>query len=115
MPLSSISVLLNINQYPKYIDIKEYDDPYTDLYGLLKVSTKVKEIEVTQTRLQYVFMDYDYGYIVPMYILSGNAQLEDSQGENYWGSADIYVCALNPEYLTEKVEEEIDLVDVGVE
>lgn len=115
MPLSSISDLLSISKYPKYINMKEYDEAYSDLYGLLKVSTKINEIDVAETSIQYIFMDYNYGYILPMYILSGEAQLEDSQGDIYWADVDAYLCSITPDYLTDKVEEEIELVDVGVE
>jgi hypothetical protein len=49
--------------------------------------------------------NFEDKYILPTYKISGDGRLVDSRGEEYWSVSEVFVCAINPEYLLEKPEE----------
>ena len=111
MPISNITDLTSIDNYPIYTKVLEYDENYQNQYDLIKASTKLKSFSGGKPVLQKIFIDYEYGYIVPMYKTTGDGELEDSQGDDYWAQVNLYICAISPDYLTEKQEEEMILTD----
>ena len=113
MPVSSLEELINISNYPKYVKHNSYDENYSKQFGLIQASTTLQRFLANNIKKNHVFIDYDYKYIVPMYILSGDGTLEDSQGDEYSTNTDVFISSLDPKYLTERVVEEPELLDIG--
>jgi hypothetical protein len=86
-----------------YIKYLSYDKNYEKQYPIIQASAKLKSVDVKKVSYKYVFINHDNEYILPLYEVSGDGQLVDSQGKKYWADVLIYLCALDKTYLN-KVE-----------
>lgn len=101
MPLSKVEELLSDTKYPKLLKHRDVENRYyTEPSSFNLEEYFVKDIEFT-----YQFNNVSNGYILPTYILKGEGRLVNEKGEKVWSQTDMYVCAINPSYLTEKPRE----------
>ena len=52
----------------------------------------------------FLFNDLEDQYIVPTYRIFGDGELVDSKGGKYRTTSNIFICAIDPEFLLEKTE-----------
>lgn len=98
LPLAEINDLITLPNYPKKIgDIDIEDRYYNEPSPYVLTGFIVKNIT-----LEYIFNDFKSRYIVPTYVLDGDAQIRDAYKEKYWSKARIFVCAIDPSYLYAK-------------
>lgn len=102
MPTSSLAnVISNAREtYTKYLS---YDENYEKQYPIIQASSKLKSVDIKKANYKYAFISHDNEYIIPLYEISGDGQLVDSQGNKYWSDVLTYLCALDRTYL-KKVE-----------
>jgi hypothetical protein len=105
LPLAEVNDLITRPNYPKKIgDIDIEDRYYNEPSPYVLTEFIVKNIT-----LEYIFNDFESRYIVPTYVLDGDAQIRDAHKEKYWSKARIFVCGIDPSYLYSKqtpIEEE---------
>ena len=106
MPTTPLSDLLNISNYPKKIKHTAIEDRFYNQPELLRSSVNLRTLTVKGKELLYLLNDFDDQFILPNYKISGDGELEDSRGGKYWTSSDIFICAIDPEYLYEKPVED---------
>lgn len=98
MPTRSLAVAIEEN-HEIYKTFLSYDENFDKQYPLIRASAQLKSVEISNVNLRYIFLDQTYGYILPMYEIKGDGQLQDSQTNKYWADTLLYISALNSEYV----------------
>lgn len=98
LPIAELSDLISQTNYPKKIGENIIEDrfnkkpsPYT-----------ITDYNIKNVTLGYIFNDFESKYIVPTYILDGDARIKDSYNERYWSKTRIFICAVDSSYLYTK-------------
>jgi len=102
MPTSTLATVM-ANAHETYTQYLSYDENYEKQYPIIQASSKLKTVDIKKASYKYVFISHDNEYILPLYEVSGNGQLVDSQGNKYWADVLVYLCALDRAHLN-KVE-----------
>jgi hypothetical protein len=102
MPTSTLTTVM-ANAHETYTKYLSYDKNYEKQYPIIQASSKLKSVDIKKASYKYVFISHDNEYILPLYEVSGDGQLVDSQGSKYWASVLVYLCALDRAHLN-KVE-----------
>jgi len=101
VPISPLSELVAISRYPKEIHHKTFSDSlHKKGYPIGNIS--LSRISVTEVQELFLFNTFDTPYIYPTYKLSGDGVIEDYEGDNHRSLTEIYICAINPDYLHER-------------
>lgn len=95
LPIVEVNQLISGINYPKKIGESIIEDKF---YNKPSPYT-ITNYNIKDVTLGYIFNDFESRYIVPTYILDGDAQIEDSYKEKYWSKTRIFVCAVDPSYL----------------
>jgi hypothetical protein len=106
MPTTPLSDLLQIRSYPKKIVNKTIEQRFYEQSSITRGSASLDSIVVKEKDLLYLLNDFQDQFVLPTYKISGDGELVDSKGERYWTTSDIFICAIDPEYLYEKAEED---------
>ncbi len=98
MPTRKLSTAVTQNHeiYPIFLS---YDENFEEQYPLIRASAQLQTVEISDVVLRYIFISHDYGYILPMYEIRGDGQLQDSQTAKYWADTLLYMYALDSEYV----------------
>ncbi len=103
MPLMSLNKLVLNGLYPRMITSNEIEERYYNKPD----SYEFKEYFVDKISLMYIFNDSSNGYILPTYKLEGEGLVVTKSNEKYWTVTDLFICAVDPSYLTiQEVSEE---------
>ena len=94
-----MSELVAISRYPKEIHHKTFSDSLQKNYPI--EIFLIKDL-VTEVQELFLFNTFDTPYIYPTYKLSGDGVIEDYEGDNHRSLTEIYICAINPDYLHER-------------
>ncbi len=97
LPLSSIETLISSNYYPKMIGRNEIEERFYEQPSPYELT----ELYVTEIEMLYLFNDYENGFILPTYKLTGEGRIVAEKGK-FWSNVDIFICAVDPEYLIER-------------
>lgn len=103
MPTSTVDQLVSINNYPMYTVNNSIEESFYEKLPLLRASAELETIEIKNIETIYVLHDTEY--IFPTYKLSGEGSLKDSQSNRFWSQTDVFICAVDPEYLYERESE----------
>jgi len=106
MPTTPLSDLLQIRTYPKKIVNKTIEQRFYEQSSITRGSASLDSITVKEKDLLYLLNDFEDQFILPTYKISGDGELVDSKGQRYWTTSDIFICAIDPEYLYGKPEED---------
>ncbi len=100
MPTISLKDTLPINKdiYTKYLS---YDENYKKQFPIIQASAKLKSVEIQSASYKYVYLDSNYGYILPVYEVAGNGLLIDSKKNEYWASVLVYTCVFDRTHINE--------------
>jgi len=102
MPTAKLADVTS-NAHETYVQYLSYDENYEKQYPIIQVSTKLKSATIKKAILKYAFISHDNEYLIPLYEISGDGQLVDSQSKTYWADVLVYLCALDRTHLN-KVE-----------
>lgn len=102
MPTTALSNVVS-NAHETYTKYLSYDENYEKQYPIIQASSKLKAVDIKKVGYKYAFISHDNEYVIPLYEISGDGQLVDSQGNKYWSDVLTYLCALDRTYL-KKVE-----------
>ena len=105
MPLATLEKLVKIPKYPNMIFNTEIEDRYYKQKPLFRASTRMNEYFAESGSYLYIFNDSMNGYVLPTYKLIGEGRLVNSQEEKFWSKSSIFICSVDPQYLTERVIE----------
>ena len=101
VPISPLSELIEINKYPKQIYHKSFSDSlYKKGYPMGMVT--LVGFSTTDLKELFLFNSFETPYIYPTYRLSGDGIVKDSEGGKHRSLTEIYICAINPDYLHER-------------
>jgi hypothetical protein len=64
---------------------------------------EITELYVRDISLAHLFTDLDNGLVLPTYILEGDGKIEDITGDEFWGETKVFICAVDPNYLTNRI------------
>lgn len=67
----------------------------------LRVSLKLNTLDVKKITTAYVFKDFSYGYIFPIYFFEGDAVYQDWEDTTYRADTQLYMLAIDPKYVVE--------------
>jgi hypothetical protein len=77
-----------------------WDKKYASKGSHLRVSVKLNTFDAKQLSSSYTFQDFTYGYIFPIYIVDGNAVYEDWEKTTYITETQLYILAIDGQYIT---------------
>ena len=107
-PMKTISFaeIRKFNNYPMLVGNKTIESYFYNQSDLLKSSVKLDTLVIKQIDPLFIFNDSSVQYIIPTYRIYGDGELIDSKGGEYKTTSYIFVCAIDPEYLYEKLQED---------
>jgi hypothetical protein len=112
LPLAPIDKLVVNSKYPKMLGSSIIEDRYYE--NPAKYS--MKEYIANDIQLTHIFNDIGNGLLLPTYILTGDGRIIAVTGDTYWTKTKMFVCAVDPSYLTTRVIDENDaLYEEGFE
>ena len=106
MPTVSLTQLLTFKDYPMKTVNKTIEDRFYDQSSLFRRSVNLKNLITREVSSLFLFHSFQDEYILPIYRIFGDGELVDSAGGKYWSTSYAFVCAIDPEYLYEKPEED---------
>lgn len=95
LPIVDVGQLISETNYPKKIGESVIEDRFYNKPSPYTITDYI----VKEVTLRHIFNDFESRYIVPTYILDGDAQIKDSYKERYWSKTRIFICAVDPSYL----------------
>jgi hypothetical protein len=105
MPTTQLNQLISTGNPPMKIVNLTIEDRFYNQPDLVKGSVRLTTLSANEVQNLFLLNNFEDKYILPTYKISGDGRLVDSRGEEYWSVSEVFVCAINPEYLLEKPEE----------
>jgi hypothetical protein len=102
MPTIPLSELLDIRNYPMKIVNQTIEDYFYNQPDIIRGSASLSTLTAKEIDNLFVFNDLEDQYIIPTYRILGDGELVDSKGGRYWTISNIFICAIDPEFLLEK-------------
>jgi adenylate cyclase class IV len=99
---SSLSSLLKMNRYPMDVHHRRISESLYEKSAFIIATVRLSTFYVKKIDKMYIFNSFDTPYVYPTYRLSGDGVVEDFQGDTYWSYSEIYICAIDPEYLYDR-------------
>ena len=105
IPTIPLSELLNIQNYPMKAVNLIIENYYYNQSDIIKGSARLNTLTAKEIDNIFLFNDLEDQYIFPTYRIFGDGELVDSKGGKYRTTSNIFICAIDPEFLLEKTEE----------
>lgn len=106
LPLAPIDKLVVNSKYPKRLGSSIIEDRFYQ--NPAKYS--MKEYIAKDIQLMHIFNDSGNGLLLPTYVLTGDGKIITVTGDTYWTKTKMFVCAVDPSYLTTRVINENDVL-----
>ena len=106
LPLAPIDKLVVNSKYPKRLGSSIIEDRFYQ--NPAKYS--MKEYIAKDIQLMHIFNDSGNGLLLPTYVLTGDGRIITVTGDTYWTKTKMFVCAVDPSYLTTRVINENDVL-----
>lgn len=106
LPLAPIDKLVVNSKYPKMLGSSIIEDRFYQ--NPAKYS--MKEYIANDIQLMHIFNDSGNGLLLPTYVLTGDGRIIAVTGDTYWTKTKMFVCAVDPSYLTTRVIDENDVL-----
>jgi len=100
MPIVPIEKLISNELYPKMIGSNTIEERF--YYRPLPY--EITGVYVRDIGLVSIFNDRKNGLILPTYVLEGDGQVENVGGEKFWSETKLFICAVDPSYLLNRVD-----------
>lgn len=111
--LSELSRYAGLRSYPRKINYEVTDPDFAKVEPHVQAGSKLISVGFGDSRQTWIFVDSDYSYIVPVYLLEGDGLVRDSLRSRYSSSVTGYFCAIDPYYLYSRTFDEADETPVG--
>ncbi len=106
LPLAPIDKLVVNSKYPKRLGSSIIEDRFYQ--NPAKYS--MKEYITNDIQLMHIFNDSGNGLLLPTYVLTGDGRIITVTGDTYWTKTKMFVCAVDPSYLTTRIIDEDDVL-----
>ena len=106
LPLAPIDKLVVNSKYPKRLGSSIIEDRFYQ--NPAKYS--MKEYIAKDIQLMHIFNDSGNGLLLPTYVLTGDGRIITVTGDTYWTKTKMFVCAVDPSYLTTRIIDEDDVL-----
>lgn len=108
MPTIELTDLLAIDRYPMKVVNTTMEERLHNQPVMIRGSVRLETLEGTGLELLFLIDNFEEGYIIPTYKIVGNGQLVDSRGDRYLTTSNIFISAIDPEYLYEIPKERFE-------
>ena len=106
LPLAPIDKLVVNSKYPKRLGSSIIEDRFYQN----PAKHSMKEYIANDIQLMHIFNDSGNGLLLPTYVLTGDGRIITVKGDTYWTKTKMFICAVDPSYLTTRIIDEDDVL-----